>query len=82
MPGSRWDSSAASPEWVSAYLRDRYGLAVSLEKAVAFAEVLGALAHVAEVCRTSGSSPELRVDKPSDFDGLLAAMARDRTENP
>jgi len=82
MPGARWNNSATSPEWVSAYLHDRHGLAVSHEKAVAFAEVLGTLAIVAEESRTSGSSPELTVDKPSDFDGLLAAMARYRTENP
>lgn len=82
MPGSRWDSSAASPEWVSAYLRDRYGLAVSHEKAMAFAKVLGTLAHVAEVSRTSGGVLELKVDEPSDFDGLLPATARYRTEKP
>ena len=81
MPCSQWNSSAASTEWVSACLRDRYGLAVSHEKAVAFAEVLGTLAHVAEESRTSGSSPELAVDKPCNFDGLLAVMARYRTEN-
>lgn len=79
---TRWNSSAVSTEWVSAYLHDRYGLAVSHEKAVAFAEVLRTLAHVAEESRTSGSSPELTVDKPSDFEGSLATMARYRTENP
>ena len=82
MPCSQWNSSAASAEWVRAYLHDRYGLAVSHEKAVAFSEVLGTLAHVAQVSRTSGGSPELKVDKPSDFDGLLAAMARCRAESP
>ena len=82
MPCSQWNSSAPTTEWVSAYLHDRYGLAISHEKAIAFAEVLGTLAHVAVESRRSGSSSELTVDKPGDFDRLLAAMARYRTENP
>ena len=82
MPCRQRNSSAASAEWVSAHLRDRCGLAVSQEKAAAFAEVLGTLAHVAEKSRTSASSRELKVDKPGDFEGLLAATARYRTENP
>lgn len=81
MPCSRWNKLAVSTEWVSAYLRDRYGLTVSHERAVVFAQVLATLAHVVEDSRTSGSPPELMVDKPCDFDELLATAARRQTEN-